>query len=330
MRDLRGEIATARSFSPVSSGYSRRSGNGKAVRAASIVASQQRQRLFDLLSKVSLLSDRSARGCVSAAIFAGTTQELGIALILLSAALGAMLGSTIGFWIGDRYSEARFEEKHFRTRATSLRANAAVRSRRTPPIDWSSASARAPVSASRCTATCCGMAAATPWPMPAMTPALSRIGLGIARSSTPCAILSYRLRGLGTFGADRGRQRFPTKRGGAPKPPMRRADRPLDIERAPRAERSTFRICAVLVCTGVRIAPKSQLYFSHSKCRTWPEVNGACFIVKDANGLAVSCRQRRLRRTAPLLNLRGGCENLFFSFPGQECSGADERSGDDR
>jgi hypothetical protein len=91
------------------------------VRAASIVASQQRQRLFDLLSKVSLLSDRSARGCVSAAIFAGTTQELGIALILLSAALGAMLGSTIGFWIGDRYSEARFEEKLAVTRASGTR-----------------------------------------------------------------------------------------------------------------------------------------------------------------------------------------------------------------
>ena len=56
-----------------------------------------------MLSKVALLSDRSAHGCVSAAIFAGTTQELGIALILLSAVLGAMLGSTIGFWIGDRY-----------------------------------------------------------------------------------------------------------------------------------------------------------------------------------------------------------------------------------
>ena len=40
---------------------------------------------------------------VSAAIFAGTTQELGIALVLLSAVLGAILGSTIGFWIGDRY-----------------------------------------------------------------------------------------------------------------------------------------------------------------------------------------------------------------------------------
>jgi membrane protein DedA with SNARE-associated domain len=31
---------------------------------------------------------------VSAAIFAGTTQELGIALVLLSAVLGAILGST--------------------------------------------------------------------------------------------------------------------------------------------------------------------------------------------------------------------------------------------
>ena len=40
---------------------------------------------------------------VSAAIFAGTTQELGIALVLLSAVLGAILGSTIGFWIGSRY-----------------------------------------------------------------------------------------------------------------------------------------------------------------------------------------------------------------------------------
>jgi membrane protein DedA with SNARE-associated domain len=40
---------------------------------------------------------------VSAAIFAGTTQELGIALIVLSAVLGAIMGSTIGFWLGDRY-----------------------------------------------------------------------------------------------------------------------------------------------------------------------------------------------------------------------------------
>ncbi|HEY2532706.1 MAG TPA: DedA family protein [Xanthobacteraceae bacterium] len=40
---------------------------------------------------------------VSAAIFAGTTQGLGIAVVLLSAMLGAILGGTIGFWIGDRY-----------------------------------------------------------------------------------------------------------------------------------------------------------------------------------------------------------------------------------
>jgi membrane protein DedA with SNARE-associated domain len=40
---------------------------------------------------------------VSAAIFAGTTQELSIVLVLLAAALGAILGSVIGFWIGDRY-----------------------------------------------------------------------------------------------------------------------------------------------------------------------------------------------------------------------------------
>jgi len=40
---------------------------------------------------------------VSAAIFAGTTQELSIALVLLCAVLGAIFGSVIGFWIGDRY-----------------------------------------------------------------------------------------------------------------------------------------------------------------------------------------------------------------------------------
>ena len=40
---------------------------------------------------------------MSAGIFAGTTQELGIALVLLSAVLGAILGSTIGFLIGERY-----------------------------------------------------------------------------------------------------------------------------------------------------------------------------------------------------------------------------------
>jgi membrane protein DedA with SNARE-associated domain len=40
---------------------------------------------------------------VSAAIFAGTTKGLPIALVLLSAVSGAILGSTIGFWIGDRF-----------------------------------------------------------------------------------------------------------------------------------------------------------------------------------------------------------------------------------
>ena len=40
---------------------------------------------------------------ISAAIFAGTTHNLSIALVLLSAAVGAILGSIIGFWIGDRY-----------------------------------------------------------------------------------------------------------------------------------------------------------------------------------------------------------------------------------
>jgi membrane protein DedA with SNARE-associated domain len=40
---------------------------------------------------------------VSAAIFAGTTQNISIALVLLSAILGAILGSIIGFWIGVHY-----------------------------------------------------------------------------------------------------------------------------------------------------------------------------------------------------------------------------------
>jgi membrane protein DedA with SNARE-associated domain len=40
---------------------------------------------------------------VSAAILAGTTQDISIALVLLSAVLGAIFGSIIGFWIGDRY-----------------------------------------------------------------------------------------------------------------------------------------------------------------------------------------------------------------------------------
>ena len=40
---------------------------------------------------------------VSAAIFAGTTQNISIALVLFAAVAGAMFGSIIGFWIGDRY-----------------------------------------------------------------------------------------------------------------------------------------------------------------------------------------------------------------------------------
>jgi membrane protein DedA with SNARE-associated domain len=40
---------------------------------------------------------------VSAAIFAGTTQELSIVVVLFAAIIGAILGSIIGFWIGDRY-----------------------------------------------------------------------------------------------------------------------------------------------------------------------------------------------------------------------------------
>jgi membrane protein DedA with SNARE-associated domain len=40
---------------------------------------------------------------VSAAIFAGTTHNLSIALVLVSAVIGAILGSIIGFWISDRY-----------------------------------------------------------------------------------------------------------------------------------------------------------------------------------------------------------------------------------
>ena len=40
---------------------------------------------------------------VSAAIFAGTTQDISIALVLLFAVLGAIFGSIIGFWIGRRF-----------------------------------------------------------------------------------------------------------------------------------------------------------------------------------------------------------------------------------
>jgi membrane protein DedA with SNARE-associated domain len=43
---------------------------------------------------------------LSAAIFAGTTQDISIALVLLSAVLGAIIGSIVGFWIGDRYGYA--------------------------------------------------------------------------------------------------------------------------------------------------------------------------------------------------------------------------------
>ena len=40
---------------------------------------------------------------VSAAIFEGTTQDISIALVLLFAVLGAIFGSIISFWIGDRF-----------------------------------------------------------------------------------------------------------------------------------------------------------------------------------------------------------------------------------
>jgi membrane protein DedA with SNARE-associated domain len=40
---------------------------------------------------------------VTAAIFAGTTQDLSIVFVVLAAIIGALLGSIIGFWIGDRY-----------------------------------------------------------------------------------------------------------------------------------------------------------------------------------------------------------------------------------
>ena len=40
---------------------------------------------------------------VSAAIFAATTRDISVALVLLPAVLGAIFGSIIGFWIGDRH-----------------------------------------------------------------------------------------------------------------------------------------------------------------------------------------------------------------------------------
>ncbi len=40
---------------------------------------------------------------VSAAIFAGTTEDLSIVVVVLAAIIGALLGSIIGFWVGARY-----------------------------------------------------------------------------------------------------------------------------------------------------------------------------------------------------------------------------------
>jgi len=56
-----------------------------------------------LLALILIASPVAGLRPISAAIFAGTTQALGIALVLLSAVLGAILGGTISFWIGDRY-----------------------------------------------------------------------------------------------------------------------------------------------------------------------------------------------------------------------------------
>jgi membrane protein DedA with SNARE-associated domain len=40
---------------------------------------------------------------ISAAIYAGTTQDLSIGLVLLAAVLGAMLGSAVGYAVGNSY-----------------------------------------------------------------------------------------------------------------------------------------------------------------------------------------------------------------------------------
>jgi membrane protein DedA with SNARE-associated domain len=40
---------------------------------------------------------------VTAAIYAGTTQQLSIGLVLVAAVLGVIIGSVIGYWIGHRY-----------------------------------------------------------------------------------------------------------------------------------------------------------------------------------------------------------------------------------
>jgi hypothetical protein len=82
-----------------------------------------------------------------------------------------------------------------------LRDGAAVRSRQMPPFGCSSALASAPAFTFRFTTTCCGTAAATPWPTRGMIPARLRIGSGVGRSSTPCA-MPLSLHGSRTFGAE--------------------------------------------------------------------------------------------------------------------------------
>src|SRR5215472_380787 len=38
---------------------------------------------------------------VAAALYAGSTHEMGIALVIVAAFVGAVIGASIGFWIGD-------------------------------------------------------------------------------------------------------------------------------------------------------------------------------------------------------------------------------------
>ena len=52
--------------------------------------------------------------------FRGNAQELGIAIVLVSAVLTAILGSTIGFWIGDRHADACGSLDRFRPRRKPL------------------------------------------------------------------------------------------------------------------------------------------------------------------------------------------------------------------
>src|SRR3982751_1301815 len=40
---------------------------------------------------------------VTAAIYAGTTHELNIGVLVAAAALGATLGDNVGFWVGRRF-----------------------------------------------------------------------------------------------------------------------------------------------------------------------------------------------------------------------------------